>query len=240
MIVFIKSSINGLCSCGGYCLCPIMVFMGELLDVYDLNGRFVEVQERNKFYSSTYEEFKRTGSITRMVTTVRAMLLSSDGKLYLQQRSSASLFAAGLLDQTIGGHVRAGRSLWLTVSIECLEELSIPAIVAPQNEFGDAVQEIDLRGMAVFKELSIDNKHVGISRDVKSGETYLLPCRAAFYIGYYDGPFRFADGSVSGVRVMSISELDSIVNNPTAMVAESLRSFFQKYKNAFVPRSSLI
>jgi len=91
----------------------------EDLEVYDLQGNFLGRQRRDLFYKEIREEFSKTGRITKKVKTIKLILMNSDGRIYVQKRSKTKKENPGLYDKTVGGHVRAGHSFYLTVIQEC-------------------------------------------------------------------------------------------------------------------------
>lgn len=62
--------------------------MSELLEVFDLDSNPLGVEEREKFYAEAKKEYASTGKITRKIKSVRVLLMNSEGRMYLQKRSS--------------------------------------------------------------------------------------------------------------------------------------------------------
>ena len=108
--------------------------MTEVLEVYDLDGKLIDEEEREKFYTEIKEEFASKGEISRQVKSIRLLLMNSDGRIYLQKRSKLKNENPGLYDKTIGGHVAKGQTFEIAVIKECAEELGLPAaILTPPN-----------------------------------------------------------------------------------------------------------
>jgi isopentenyldiphosphate isomerase len=178
----------------------------EKLEVHDLEGNLVGVQDREEFYEEIKQEFKETGKITKKVKAIRLLLMNSSGRVYLQQRSKIKKENAGLYDKTIGGHVAAGDSFEMTVIRECAEELGFPATVLTSEEFDRAIKVTPLDIVGVFKKVEYlkDFMSERISND---GSRIIQPFMNSMYIGYYDGPIKFVDGESSGIEVFSLNEL---------------------------------
>ena len=75
----------------------------EILEVYDLDSNFLDLMPRKKFYKEAEAEFAATGKITKKVKSVRVMLMTGDGRLYIQRRSKVKQYNRGLYDKTAGG-----------------------------------------------------------------------------------------------------------------------------------------
>ena len=76
--------------------------MKELLEIYDLKGKPLKVQERNKFYAEIKKEYADKGKISKQVKAVRILRQNSKGRLYLQKRSKLKNENPGLYDKTVG------------------------------------------------------------------------------------------------------------------------------------------
>ena len=208
--------------------------MSELLEIYKLDGTFVGNKDRKEFDDEIRREFKEKGAISKKVKTVRVLLMSSLGKIYLQKRSETKNENSNLYDKTVGGHVTAGNSFELTVVKECAEELGFPATVISEKEFEQAIKSIDLKIAGILKKVDRIENFSSV-RILKSGETFVQPYITEIYIGYYDGAIRFADGESSGVETFSIEQLKKeIVSNP-AKFTEDLKFMVDKYSDFLVP-----
>jgi isopentenyldiphosphate isomerase len=207
------------------------VINSEKLEVHDLEGNLVGVQDREEFYKEIKQEFKETGKITKKIKGIRLLLMNSSGRVYLQQRSKIKKDNAGLYDKTIGGHVAAGDSFEMTVIRECAEELGFPATVLSLEEFDRAIKVTPLDIVGVFKKVEHlpDFMSERISND---GSKIIQPWMSSMYIGYYDGPIKFVDGESSGIEVFSLNELKKeLENNPTKFTKdiEFMIDRYEKY-----------
>ena len=210
--------------------------MNELLEVYNLDNTLIGTQNRGEFNNDARKEFEEKGTISKKVKTVRILLMSSNGRIYLQKRSELKNENSNLYDKTVGGHVVAGNTFELTVVKECAEELGFPATVLSEKEFEQAVKSIDLKIVGVFKKVDHIPNFNSV-RILKDGKSFIQPSMSDIYIGYYDGAIRFADGESSGVETFSINQLkNDIINNPNKFT-EDLKFMVEKYSNLLVPIS---
>lgn len=210
--------------------------MNELLEVYNLDGALLGIEDREVFYDEVRKEFKEKGEISKKVKTIRLLLMNSLGRIYLQKRSELKDENPNLYDKTVGGHVTFGNTYELTVVKECAEELGFPATVLPEKDFEQAIKSIDLKIIGVFKKVDEieDFKSVRI---LKNGGKFVQPYITTIYIGYYDGAIRFADGESSGVETFSIEQLKKdIADNPNKFT-EDLKFMIEKYSELLKPIS---
>jgi len=207
--------------------------MPESLEVYDMKGKLLRVQDRHKFYKEIKKEFAKKGSISKKIKTIRILLMNSNGRIYLQKRSNLKHENAGLYDKTVGGHVTAGDSYDMTVVRECAEELGFPAAILSKKEFDRAVKVTDLSIIGIFRKVDYTSHFLSV-RKTKDGE-FIQPVMGSFYVGYYDGAIRFVDGESSGIEVFSIKELeDDIKRNPDKFT-EDLKVMIKRHKKFLKP-----
>ncbi|MDO8627923.1 MAG: NUDIX domain-containing protein [Candidatus Diapherotrites archaeon] len=208
--------------------------MKELLEVYDLKGKFLKAQERDKFYSEIKKDFNKTGKISKQVKNVRLILMNSKGRIYLQKRSRMKSENSGLYDKTIGGHVKKGYTYDMTTIEECAEELGFPAAILSGKEFDKLVKSTDLKIVAIFKKIDEINEFKSVRFDNK-GNAFIQPSMSAFYLGYYDGAIRFVDGESSGIEVFSLKDLLSEIKNNPQKFTEDIKWMIKKYEKYLKP-----
>lgn len=208
--------------------------MGERLEIFDMKGDLISIQERKEYENEIEKEYAETGTITRKVRAIRLLLMTSGGRVYLQKRSKSKKANPGLLDKSVGGHVAAGHSYLMTVVKECAEELGFPSAVLDASEFRKAVQVTDLHIIAVMHLIEIMDDFVS-TRVLGDGRTVKQPYITGMYIGYYDGPIRFVDGESCGIESFSMQELkDEIAINP-GQFTEDLLFMVNRYESQLVP-----
>lgn len=205
----------------------------EILEIYDLEGTFLGTETRSNFYAEIENEFAKTGKITKKVKSIRVMLMSSDGRLYLQKRSKLKVHNSGLYDKTAGGHFMCGHTWEMTVVREMVEELGIPSVVLPAQHFAEAVKTTDLSIIGIFKEIDYDPHFISIR--TTTGKPIEQPFMTMFYFGYYDGFIRFHDGEASGIEVYSLEELEPEIKAHPERYTRDLQHMIEKYRKFLVP-----
>ena len=212
--------------------------MSELLEIYDLNGKLSGVEERDLFYTRIEAEFHETGKITSKVKTIRVVLLNSQGRIYLQKRSSLKNYNPSLYDKTVGGHVPTGYSFENATTKECAEELGFPATIVEVSDFMEVVKNVDLHVIGIFKKIDFIENYQSVRID-KDRNIIIQPVITAVYLGYYDGAIRFVDGEASGVEVFSLSELQAEINKNPDKFTDDIKFIVQSYSNKLKPLSEL-
>lgn len=202
--------------------------MTELLEVYDLEGKLLKVQERSKFYSDIKKEYASKGRISKQVKAVRILLLNSRGRIYLQKRSKLKSENPGLYDKTIGGHVLKDETWDMAAIRECAEELGFPASILSPEEFDRAIHITDLSVVGIFRKVDcvLNFQSVRITMD---GGRFVQPFITTVYIGYYDGAIKFVDGESSGVEVFSPDELKGEIKSNPSKFTEDLKYMVKAY-----------
>ena len=208
--------------------------MAELLEVYDLKGKLLRVEERSKYYKKIKEEFAKKGKISTQVKRSTLLLVNSKGHIVIQRRNKHKHENPGIYDKTIGGHVEKGDTFNLTIVKECAEELGFPGSILSNKEFNKAIRNTDLRVVGLFKKVETINNFQSV-RITKSGGSFVQPYLQATYIGYYDGSIQFIDGESSGIQLFSIEELkEEIRVNPTEFT-EDIKFMIKKYEKYLKP-----
>jgi isopentenyl-diphosphate Delta-isomerase len=211
-----------------------MFNMAEELEIFDLNGKLLGFQERNKFYAEIKEEFKKKGKISRQVKSIRLILMNSLGKIYLQKRSKTKSENSGLYDKTVGGHVSKGDTFNMTAIRECAEELGFPACVLSNEEFDRSTKVTDLNIVGVFRKVDEISNFESVRID-KKGNKFVQPYINATYIGYYNGTIRFVDGESSGIEVFSLEELKEEIKQNPDKFTEDLKFMIKNYEKYLHP-----
>lgn len=208
--------------------------MKELLEVYDLEDKFIEVKDRNDFYSEAKKEFAEKGKIIKKVKTIRCLLMNSNGRIYLQKRSNLKNDNPGLYDKTVGGHVFASDTYDMSAIRECAEELGFPMAILNSQEFEKAIKTTDLSIIGIFRKVDYVSNFIS-KRTLKNGDNFIIPYMTNIYIGYYDGAIRFIDGESSGIEVFSLDELKENIKNDPSKFTEDVKFMVEKYEKYLVP-----
>lgn len=206
--------------------------MAENIKVFDLNGNFIKVQDRDIFYEEIRDEFKSTGEITKKIESIRVLILNSKGRIYLQKRGATKSENANLYDKTVGGHIANSETKTVTVTKECAEELGFPAVVLSEKEFNDSVSSLDVSVVGVLRQVG-ESQNFLSTRKSKDGD-FLQPFITYFYIGYYDGSILFKDGESSGLETFSLEELEEQLKTNPEKFTEDLKYMVKHYKQYLI------
>lgn len=109
--------------------------MAELLETYDLEWNFINLQDRKEFYKEIIQEYKDTGKISKKVKSFRMILITSSWRLYMTKRSKHKERNPWLYDKTVGWHISYGHDIDTTFIKECVEEVWMPAVVMDESKF---------------------------------------------------------------------------------------------------------
>jgi len=209
----------------------------ELLEVYDMDDELVAVMPRDEFYEQITKEFANTGNITKKVKSIRVILMTTDGRIYVQRRSNKKEQNRGLYDKTIGGHYMSGHTWEMTVVREMVEELGIPSVVLPPKDFKKAINTTNTDIIGIFKEIDYDNNFLSLR--TTDSLPIVQPYMNTFYIGYYNGPIKFHDGEASGIEVHSVDELEKDIASNPDKYTEDLKVMIQKYRDHLIPADEI-
>ena len=104
--------------------------MLEQVYTYSLNNKIiVKAMDRKEYYKKQVNEFHRSGKTTEAVEVVNVFLFNTDGELLVQKRGKKKAHNPGLLDKSLGGHMKFGDTADYTAMVETVEELGAPSIV---------------------------------------------------------------------------------------------------------------
>ena len=186
----------------------------EFINIYDLGGGFLRTEERAEYYVKAYAQYRRDGFVSTQVLVVKGLLLTPQGRCYLQLRSKDKKENACLVDKTVAGHVAKGVSSNVAFVMECVQELGVPVCVVSNDEFPSTTNSLDLSIISIVKQLEVVNAFQS-ERRFLNGEKMIFPQISVFYIGYFNGPIQFQDGEASGILSFSRKELiEEVKANP--------------------------
>jgi isopentenyldiphosphate isomerase len=206
----------------------------EFLQVYDLAGKLLGIEERKKFYKDARAEFAKKGKISQKVKTIRLLLLDSNGRIFLQKRSKIKKDNTGLYDKTVGGHVHADDSFEMTAIRECIEELGFPTTILTEETYDKALKTTDLDIIGVFRKVDFVETFLSV-RKRKNAKDFIQPLISTMYIGYYNGPIKFKDGESSGIETFSLKELEKDIKENPEKFTEDIKFMLKKYRKYLKP-----
>lgn len=208
--------------------------MAEQLRVYDVDGKDVGIWDRDEYYRVIREQNTKNEQISYLVDTVKALVFTERGRIWVQTRSLEKSDNAGLMDKSVGGHVKAHLTPDESLHTELQQELNVPGIIVQPHRFRSMLAEMDLNVQGVFTNVQYDENF--ISRRIYGKEEVLLqPQRVNFYVGCYAGPIKFADGEAEAIGAYSVERLESLIQKSPSLFTEDLIYMLQVFKNKIIP-----
>ncbi|MBU1039118.1 NUDIX domain-containing protein [Patescibacteria group bacterium] len=196
--------------------------MSEILSTFLLEDVERSIpMERDEFYKEQTEVFKKVGKPTRACEIVHVLIFNSHGELLLQKRSYDKNHNAGLLDKSVGGHIRYGDTADYSVMVETVQELQTPSIVLKNDD--DFKKTLVLLSDYLSTIAVVKHSHSKIYnlKRVISGETIIIANKLHAYFGLYDGSIKPVDREASGVLFYSLANLDKeMISLPEAFTSD--------------------
>lgn len=206
--------------------------MSEIINTYHHDDPYTVIpMDRDAFYEEQIAVFKKTGKPTRSNETIAIFLFNPDGEILLQKRSYDKAHNPGLLDKSIGGHMRTGDSADYTVMVETVQELQTPSIVLRSEE--DFQKTIKLLGsylgtIAVVKH--VETRDFQFEKIIKD-ESVRIANKTHLYLGMYDGRIRPVDREAKGVLWYSLDELQRELDSTPSVFTNDLHELFKEYRD---------
>lgn len=205
--------------------------MDETINTFLIENPFELIpMSRKEFYAEQVSEYKKNGEPTRAVEIINVFLFNSHGELIIQKRSFDKNHNPGLLDKSIGGHIKHGDSAGYTVMVETIQELQTPSIVL-ENE-NDFIKTYDLLKPYLETISVITHLSTILLSPIKiiNNEDIKIANKMHIYLGVYDGRIRPVDREAKGVLFYSLSEIkNEMLNNPNTFT-DDMRLILRKYE----------
>lgn len=204
--------------------------MSENITTYELRDPDIAIpMDRDAFYAEQIETFKATGKPTRACEVINIILFNKDGEIIVQKRSNNKFHNPGLIDKSIGGHIRYGESPFYTVMVETVQELRVPSIVLRTAE--DFSKTLDLLNtyldnIAIVKQ--IDHRIENFEK-VIDGELITVANNVHFFLGVYSGATKPVDKEASGVLYYTLDSLHKEIKERPDMFTSELRWYLHEY-----------
>ncbi len=208
--------------------------MAEQVYTYPLDNKHeVFAQDRDKYYKKQVDDFHKNGKTSDAVEIANIFLFNSDGELLVQKRAKNKNHNPGLLDKSLGGHIKFGDTADFTTMVETVEELQTPSIVLRDTlDFEKARKLLKnyRENVAIIKLLTTGFFTLD---KIINGESIPIVNRAHIYIGVYDGTTKPADKEASGVLYYTLDDLkESMEKNPEHFTADML-FYINKFERDF-------
>ena len=183
--------------------------MEEIINTYLLDDlETVIPMDRGDFYKEQVEAFEKTGKPTRANEVVAIFIFNLRQEMLVQKRSYDKKHNPGLLDKSIGGHVRYGDGIDYTVMVETVQELQTPSIVLKnETDFVKTRKLLDdyLTTIAIIKHTK---SKFYIFKKLFDDKIVEIANKMHVYFGIYGGSIRPADKEAQGVIFYTLPELE--------------------------------
>lgn len=200
--------------------------MSETITARSLDNTVDEIpMDRDAFYKEQIGVFKKSGHPTKAVGVIAVFIFNANRELLIQKRSFDKFHNPGLLDKSIGGHIRFGDTPDFTVMLETVQELQVPSIVLHGN--ADFEKTFGLLENYLETVAIIQHHHDGIYPLTKifDGEKITIANDLHIYFGLYNGRIRPVDREAKGVMWYSLKELKNEVQKFPDTFSEDMHFF---------------
>lgn len=205
--------------------------MSEQVYTYSLENKHqVFSQNRDEYYKKQIKYFHETGKTAEAVEVINIFLFNTDGELLVQKRGKSKSHNPGLLDKSLGGHLKFGDTPDFTAMVETVEELMTPSIV-----LHDAVDFEKTR-----KLLKNYRQNIAVIKPFATGffplnkiiddERIPIVNKAHLYLGVYDGTTKPSDKEASGVLYYTIDDLKEEIGTSPENFTPDLLFYMKEYE----------
>ncbi|HAT03897.1 MAG TPA: hypothetical protein DCS29_03955 [Candidatus Magasanikbacteria bacterium] len=206
--------------------------MSEIITTYQLTDLDQQIpMDRDEFYDDQIEVYKKTGKPTRAAAIADIFLFTPESDVILQKRSYRKKHNPGLLDKTMGGHIKFGDTPNYTVMVETLEELNVPSIVTFDfDEFQKTYKLLKSKiGTTAILQF-IDSHSVNLEK-IFGTEKVLIGNKYFFYLGIYNGSLKPADREAAGLIFIPYDQLQEEIQKTPELYSADVKFFLSKYSS---------
>jgi isopentenyl-diphosphate delta-isomerase len=205
--------------------------MLEKIYAYSLdNKHIVKEMDRSEFYKKQIKSFKKNGKVDEAIEIIQVFLFNTDGELLIQKRGKSKNHNPGLLDKSLGGHMKFGDTADYTVMVETVEELGTPSIVL-RDPVDFEKTRLLLRNyrqnIAIIKLLNTDFFKL---KKIINEEVIDIVNKAHVYVGVYDGYVKPEDKEASGVLWYNMDDLTEEMEKSPDLFTEDLKVYIDRFE----------
>lgn len=205
--------------------------MNEIITVYDLNDLETAIpMDRDEFYKEQIAVYKKTGKPTMAADIISVLIFNNSDELIVQKRSYDKAHNPGLLDKSIGGHVRFGDSADYTVMVETVQELQTPSIVLKNTEDFKKTHLLLHDYLTTISIIKHSYSKVYIWDRIVNGEKIKMAGKVHAYFGIYDGRTKPVDKEAKGVLFYTLKELEIEMKNSPKIFTHDLQVLLKDLK----------
>jgi len=185
--------------------------------------------DRDSFYREQVEVFKASGKPTKAVDIIAVFIFNSNHELLVQKRSFDKTHNAGLLDKSIGGHIRYGDTPDYTVMVETVQELQTPSIVLRNETDFEKTQTLLKNYLETVSIIKHHQDTIQILTRAMDGEKIGIANKLHIYFGLYNGRIRPVDREAKGVIWYSLKELRDEIKKFPDTFSGDLHFYLENY-----------
>lgn len=200
----------------------MILAMKELISTFLLDDPENSLpMDRQEFYQEQIAAYKKTGKPTRACELVIVFLFNLHQDLLIQKRSFSKGHNPGLLDKSIGGHIRYGDSPEYTVMLETIQELQTPSVVLRDMVDFKKTLKLLTDYLSTVALLKYSGCQIYFFDKIINNERIQIANKTHAYLGIYEGRVRPVDREAQGVLFYSFDELTSeLAKSPQNFTSE--------------------
>lgn len=206
--------------------------MSEIINTYKLDDPETPIpMGRDEFYAEQVKKSKEGVKPDRANEIIDIFIFNSSQELLVQKRSYDKAHNPGLLDKSIGGHVRFGDTPDYTVMVETVQELQTPSIVLKNTEdFKKTLILLNeyLTTIAIIKH---SKSKIYILSKIIDGKKVTVANKIHAYFGIYDGSIKTVDREAKGVLFYTIDELKEEMKKFPKTFTDDMHALVPAYKD---------
>jgi len=184
------------------------ISMSEIINTYLLDDlETVIPMDRGDFYKEQIEIFEKTGKPTRACEVVQIFIFNLNKELLVQKRSYSKKHNSGLLDKSIGGHIRYDDEVNYTVMVETVQELQTPSIVLRNEKDFIKTRELLSDYLTTIGIIKHTHSKLYMPKKLFNNKVIKIANKMHIFFGIYGGNIRPADREAQGVLFYTLEEL---------------------------------
>lgn len=157
-----------------------------------------------------------------------------DGELFIQKRNAHKNHNPGLLDKSIGGHIKYGDTPEYTAMVETVQELQIPSIVTTdKNNF---IKTFDLlkshlNSVAILFPVKKCFGNIVNQEKIIDGRITTIASKIYLYFGVYTGAIKTVDNEAKGILMYDLEDIKQEMQETPNAFTNDLNYFLHYYSD---------
>ena len=186
---------------------------------------------RSEFYSEQIKEFRKNSKPSRAVSIIELFLFNEHGELFIQKRSDTKAHNPGLLDNSVGGHIKWGDGVEFTMMVESVQELQAPAIALRTDE--DFIKTFKLL-QEYLSTISLQKKvdsRIFLLEKIFHGEKVIIANKKYVFFGVFHGAVKTVDREAKGILLYSLDDLIEEMKSRPEIFTHDLKEMIATYED---------